>query len=409
MPRLIMRRGPTPGAIYQLDIDEMTIGRGRKNQIVIHDNEVSREHCRLVRLMEDYEVHDLNSSNGTFVNGLRVMNNWLLQPGSLVELGDSITLEYERVPATATQAVARMTTQTTPLNGARDEEEMLPADVRYCLMMTMGPTIGRVYYLNTPTHTIGRENGNDIVIQDPEISRHHVRLRLVNGGYLLEELGSTNGTYINGTVLNESYALMPDDVVRLGTQVQLQYMLQSTSAQSLMTDPPNSKRSTGEYVREETVFQSFISPVAAQRKISRLGTGLQPGSLDNHIFIAYARDEWEGVIANLTLSLQDAGLDVWVDQYLAQGSDDWRAAVEQALLECWAMVLVVSPQALKANTVKMEYLHFINREKPVIPLVYEPVKALPAELARLRTIQYDPANPRRSFHKLIFEIMQLRH
>jgi pSer/pThr/pTyr-binding forkhead associated (FHA) protein len=408
MPRLIMRRGPTPGAIYQLDTDEMTIGRGRKNQIVIHDNEVSREHCRLVRLMDDYEVHDLNSSNGTFVNGLRVMSNWLLSPGSLVELGDSITLEYERTPITSTAPIARLTTQTAQLNGAATEEAPI-TDERHCLMMTMGPTIGRVYYLTNPLHSIGRDNANDIVIQDPEISRHHARLRLLRGQYVLEELGSTNGTYINGTLLNEQHTLTPNDVVRLGTQVQLQYMVQSDAEQGMMSDPPSFKRVTGEYVREETVFQSFISPVAAQRKISRLGTGLQPGSLDNHVFIAYAREEWEGVVANLTLSLQDAGLDVWVDQYLAQGSDDWRAAVEQALLECSAMVLVVSPQSLNANTVRMEYLHFINRDKPVIPLVYEPVKAMPNDLNRLRTIQYDPANPRRSFHKLIFEIMQLRH
>src|SRR5690242_16083247 len=91
---LMMRRGPTPGAVYELEGDEITIGRGNKSTIVIRDNEVSREHCRLIRRAEDYELLDLNSSNGTFVNGQRVLSPWLLQPSMLIELGDTITLEY---------------------------------------------------------------------------------------------------------------------------------------------------------------------------------------------------------------------------------------------------------------------------------------------------------------------------
>ncbi|MDX2161683.1 MAG: FHA domain-containing protein [bacterium] len=406
MPRLIMRRGPTPGAVYDLDIDEITIGRGRRNQIVIHDNEVSREHCRLIRLMDDYEVHDLNSSNGTFVNGLRVINNWLLQPGSLVELGDSITLEYERTGAGGTGSLNHPT-QTQPLP-LRQEEAETPDDCRHVLMMTMGPTVGRVYYLSDPLHTIGRDAGNDIIIQDPEISRNHVRLRRVKNDYVVEDTGSTNGTYINGALLNEPHSLATDDVLRLGTAVQLQYILQTNADAYIAVDPSPAKRATGEYTREELGFTSFINPVPAQRKVSRLGTGLQPGALEDHVMISYSRDAWESVVANLTLSLQDAGLNVWVDQYLVQGSEDWRAAVEQALLECWAMVIVVSPNSLNSNYVKMEYRHFINREKPVVPLIYQPVTPLPAELSRLRTISYDGSNPRKTFHKLIFEIMQLR-
>ncbi|MFN8531718.1 MAG: FHA domain-containing protein [Anaerolineae bacterium] len=413
MPRLIMRRGPTPGAIYVLDSDEVTIGRGRKNQIVIHDNEVSREHCRLIRLMDDYEVQDLNSSNGTFVNGLRVIANWLLQPGSLVELGDSITLEYDRTPVSAALTSSTRPFKTQPLPQSETDtddegESEVLADCRHVLMMTMGPTVGRVYFLSDPIHTIGRENGNDIIIQDPEISRNHVRLRKSRNSYVVEDIGSTNGTYVNGMLIGEAHTLQVDDVLRLGTAVQLQYIRQYGTDQYMAADPTPSKRVTGEYSREELGFTSFINPVPTQRKISRLGTGLQPGALENHVMIAYARDTWEGVVANLILSLQDAGLNVWVDQYLVQGSEDWRAAVEQALLECWAMVIVVSPVSLNSNYVKMEYRHFINREKPVIPLIYEPVKPLPQELGRLRTISYDATNPRKTFHKLVFELMQLR-
>lgn len=47
MAHLIMRRGPEPGTIYRLNTPVITIGRGNRNTIIIHDNEVSREHIRL--------------------------------------------------------------------------------------------------------------------------------------------------------------------------------------------------------------------------------------------------------------------------------------------------------------------------------------------------------------------------
>jgi hypothetical protein len=61
-----------------------------KNGIVIQDNDVSREHCRLIRVMADYELHDLNSMRGTFVSGQRLKSGWLLKPGNVIELGEFV-------------------------------------------------------------------------------------------------------------------------------------------------------------------------------------------------------------------------------------------------------------------------------------------------------------------------------
>jgi pSer/pThr/pTyr-binding forkhead associated (FHA) protein len=95
MPTIVMRRGPEPGRVFHLEGETVQIGRGRKNEIVIHDNEVSREHCVLNRAGDNYELRDLGSSNGTFLNGQRVTGDgWLLKSDCLIEIGDSITLEY---------------------------------------------------------------------------------------------------------------------------------------------------------------------------------------------------------------------------------------------------------------------------------------------------------------------------
>ncbi len=123
--------------------------------------------------------------------------------------------------------------------------------------------------------------------------------------------------------------------------------------------------------------------------------------------IVYAREDWEMVVAPLLVRLQDTRLSAWVDQYLAVGSDDWRMAVEQALTECWLMVLVVSPESLGSSWIRLMYRYFMHENKPVLLLIRDTAQSLPGELMRLRSILYDPDNNPRSFHKLIFEIMQL--
>jgi hypothetical protein len=173
---------------------------------------------------------------------------------------------------------------------------------------------------------------------------------------------------------------------------------EDTPVSSLPDEESEKHDALGEYFR-----------VDPERK-ARAGrsTGLMAGALKNHLMIVYARDDWETRVAPLLVRLQDTRLNAWVDQGLPPGSDDWRMAVEQALRECWLMVLVVSPEAFNSMDVKVMYRHFLNENKPIILLMQDANQTLPGELNRLRSILYTPQNNERSFHKLIFEIMQLR-
>lgn len=95
--QLIMRQGPTPGAIFSLEGDQLTVGRDSTNEVAINDAEVSRRHARLTFQGGKYVLEDLGSTNGTFVNGQRLSGPRVLKPGEVVSFGEQIVLVFEVV------------------------------------------------------------------------------------------------------------------------------------------------------------------------------------------------------------------------------------------------------------------------------------------------------------------------
>lgn len=92
---------------------------------------------------------------------------------------------------------------------------------QFRFVMRSGPTVGRTFPLEGEEIFIGRDTSNRISINDAEVSRKHARLVWQGEFYLLEDLGSTNGTFVNGQRLTGSVALKPGDLVALGENVVL--------------------------------------------------------------------------------------------------------------------------------------------------------------------------------------------
>ena len=392
-----MRRGPEPGKVFPLDLEEIKIGRGSKNTLIIHDNEVSRNHLRLIRTTAGYELHDLNSSNGTYVNGQKVDSIWLLQSQCIIELGDSITLEYRMGRPEDDPEIGDLYRARAPV----------PVQERSYLVVNIDSHEEAVVYpLEGMAITVGRATSNDIVIVEPELSREHFRLTLMPEGYYVEDLGSTNGTFVNGEPLETQRLLYANDVIQIGTTIRLRL---TNSPESFMDHSSTSLLDGDRNVvnRRKTSrleVPNFVNPAPAP---TEAGTGVDHKSLEDDVLISYARADWEKIVAPLVDKLYEAGIQTWVDQYLVEESNDWILATEQARLECWLLVVVVSQDAMRSDMVRKNWRHFQNREKPIVLLMYEPIERMPIGASRLTRVQYNPGVPEVAFQQVVRDIRRL--
>lgn len=102
------------------------------------------------------------------------------------------------------------------------------------LVVRRGPQPNQQFLLTRETVTIGRDITNDIVINDPEISRHHSRLVRTQTGYTLEDLRSTNGTFANRQRISTPVQLSNGDTIGLGETVTLTYETTSEAVAATM-------------------------------------------------------------------------------------------------------------------------------------------------------------------------------
>jgi predicted component of type VI protein secretion system len=115
------------------------------------------------------------------------------------------------------------------------------AERSYQLVVRKGPRPGQVFSLTLDTIVLGRDPLADIVLNDPEISRHHAQLKQTAEGYEFKDLGSTNGSFVDGKRMGgEPVMLTPGQVVMLGSNVTLIYQATSADPMATMVAPMGS-------------------------------------------------------------------------------------------------------------------------------------------------------------------------
>ena len=103
MAKLVLLSAGMTGRIHELKVDKTTVGRVEDNTFQIAEPSVSSHHCEIMLRGNDVVVHDLNSTNGTYINGEKVTES-VIKPGQVLRLGQ-IEMRYETESSGAAPAL----------------------------------------------------------------------------------------------------------------------------------------------------------------------------------------------------------------------------------------------------------------------------------------------------------------
>ncbi|HEY6629390.1 MAG TPA: FHA domain-containing protein [Acidimicrobiia bacterium] len=96
---------------------------------------------------------------------------------------------------------------------SREEASSVEGFAGFALVIERGPQTGMTYVLSPGNTTVGRHPESDIFLNDVTISRQHCRFLLGEGKLVVEDSGSTNGTYVNDARVDEAQLRAGDEVV----------------------------------------------------------------------------------------------------------------------------------------------------------------------------------------------------
>ncbi|MFW6052097.1 MAG: FHA domain-containing protein [Myxococcota bacterium] len=210
MFKLVISDDEGKTTVVPLVREEITLGRSEGNTIRLTERNVSRRHAVLRKTESGYRVEDLDSYNGTFVNGRRIEGPTDLTSGDELRIGD-----YQL----ALHADSGEVGDTPSAPAAQAEPSIPPAR----LVMLTAPVPGAEFALKGDHLRLGRSEDLDIWINHRSISREHAEIfRDEDGTLRIADLGSANGIRLNGEEVEEA-VLEPYDVIKLG-RVRLRYI-----------------------------------------------------------------------------------------------------------------------------------------------------------------------------------------
>ncbi|MDL1901095.1 FHA domain-containing protein [Anaerolineae bacterium CFX9] len=209
---------PQTGGVHEFVLAEgatASIGRLETNDICIREQHVSRQHAVISFRDGVFMITDLGSANGVYVNDQRITEPFPLASGDVLRLFVP-TLEFSAI---VTEEEHRRATEHGTLITA------ITNTGKGKLIITNGPQEGSTIPLLLSKLTIGRATSKadwEICLQDPSVSRPHARLEMVDNTWIIYDLGSANGTSVNGTPVTEKgRALRDGDVLMLGATLAL--------------------------------------------------------------------------------------------------------------------------------------------------------------------------------------------
>jgi len=129
------------------------------------------------------------------------------------------------------------------------------------IVVHQDPTTQQVFPLTEGVITIGREAYNDVVLIDPEASRKHCQISFQAGRYVIEDMGSTNGTYVNGRQILTATTLNRGDVIEVGEMARILFQGPSGDiGETVMREPSSSRDVTMAMPEDLATFSESLQP-----------------------------------------------------------------------------------------------------------------------------------------------------
>lgn len=218
--RLVMRDGTVVGVPAQ----GLVIGRDPTCDLVVTGKGASRRHATISTTLRGYVVRD-ESENGTYVNGRRIEGEYSLGIGDVIRIGaEEFQFDADR-PDALGMTTSEAAQPTPRKSSAPDMAPSVPgavgpAPAKGLLLATLeilaGPQKGSIIRIERPVAHIGRAEYNEVRLKDTSVSGSHATLTRRGNGWVVLDLGSTNGTYVDGERINGERRLTGPTELRFG-------------------------------------------------------------------------------------------------------------------------------------------------------------------------------------------------
>jgi pSer/pThr/pTyr-binding forkhead associated (FHA) protein len=233
----------TDGREYTIGIAPLVFGRDAGSDVVVSGSEVSRRHAEIQVTGDGYVLMDF-SVNGILLNGQRMGRRHLLARADVIRIGNDEFRFYADAPAASAPVASaapprpRATPEPAlsdgPPTGAGQRlsdtmhgvpvselrQAITPASPQPALLASLlvrtGAMKGSRLPVRVPVVNIGRADFNDIVLTEPSVSTSHAKLQRRDDIWVLSDLGSTNGTFVEGEPVTGETALTPGTTLRFG-------------------------------------------------------------------------------------------------------------------------------------------------------------------------------------------------
>ena len=194
---------------------QVSVGRLPDSDLQLDDPSVSRRHALMQMKDGKVLVCDVGSSFGTTINGQR------LEPNKWYTVPDGASVQWAHQEMKLESAAPPPPPPGSGQHRQVGMESALKATPGYLLQVALGQEF---QLKQDGVYSLGRQDGNSITLADAKVSRQHAQLRLQDGQMAMQDLGSTNGSQVNGKTLKPGQwtPLPPNAQIALGdTRIQL--------------------------------------------------------------------------------------------------------------------------------------------------------------------------------------------